>query len=99
MSTALGHICLDCGKQVLDGQRGLMHHYDGANPVKVEDCCDAMTARACNHAIKELLDQKKLDSKDRDRLSNARRTRASVRGMAARQGRTLNESGSPFHVE
>lgn len=99
MSTALRHICLDCGEDVPNGQRGLMHHFDGANPIKVEDCCDAMTARAASHTIKELLDQKKLDAKDKERLSNARRTRASVRGMAQRQGRTLNESGSPFHVE
>lgn len=99
MSVSLFHKCLECGKQVADGQRGLMHHYDGANPIKVDDCCDAMTARAANHTIKELLEQKKLDAKDKERLSNARRTRASVRGMAARQGRTLNESGSPFHVE
>ena len=99
MSVSLFHKCLECGKQVEGGQRGLQHHFDGANPIKVEDCCDAMTARAASHTIKELLDQKKLDSKDRERLSNARRARSSVRGIAARQGRTLNESGSPFHVE
>ena len=99
MSTALQHICLECGKQVEGGQRGLLHHFDGANPIKVEDCCDAMTARAASHAIKELLEQKKLDSKDKERRMKARGTRLVVRNRAKSAGRTLNESGSPFHVE
>ena len=100
MSTALQHICLECSKQVDDGQRGLQAHYDGANPLKADDVvCDAMTARACNHTILELTQQKHLDGKDKERLMKARGTRLVVRNRAKSAGRTLNESGSPFHVE
>jgi hypothetical protein len=101
MSTSLLHKCLECGKyNIADGQRGLQHHFDGANPLKADDVvCDAMTARACNHLILELTQQKKLDEKDRDRLLIARRVRATVRNRAKSAGRTLVEAGSPFHVE
>ncbi len=99
MSVSLFHKCLECGKQVADGQRGLMHHYDGANPIKVTDCCDAMTARAASHTIQEILQMKKLEGKDLDKLFAARKARQQVREAAAKAGRTLNEAGSPFHVE
>lgn len=99
MSIALQHVCLDCGKTVSNARRGLDNHFDGANPLKITDCCDAMTARAASHTIKELTDQKKLSAEAREMLTKARQTRRMVRSAAARAGRTLNESGSPFYVE
>jgi hypothetical protein len=100
MSVSRFHECLDCGKQVADGQRGLQRHFDGANPLKADDVvCDAMTARACNHLILELTLQKTRDEKDRERLSTARRVRATVRNRALSAKRNLIEAGSPLHVE
>ena len=99
MSVSLFHKCLECGKQVEDGQRGLQAHFDGANPLKVSGCCDAMTARAASHTIKELVGMKKLSAEFADQLRRARDTRKQVRASALREKRTLDESGSPFHVE
>lgn len=92
MSVAMFHLCLDCGKTVSGGARGLSNHYDGADPILfTREVCEGMTVRAMNRLLSELPHTKET----RELRFKVRDNRAKLRAEAERQGRTINETGSP----